>query len=753
MQKRPKGWETARDDPNHLGELLVLIDGKEYAAQDIVSCEIERNLLENTAEVGNATAAVLTLEISQRAAIPKRARIEVKYRLALNDARTDYIPKGIFWINTREKAGRYLKLTCYDAMLMTQQDYLSDVTADDWPKQETDCVAEIARRIGTEIDLRTKIGTGDNHRVSMPVGRTMREVLEQIAAANGGNWCITPAGRLLLVPFAGTGDALPAVSGVPDCGAVQSITGVRVVRNDTDTPLLAGTETGTVLEVENESGTQALADELAQKLVGLLYAPYTCGQRYIDPAAEAGDKITIGGTACVAYNIKESLGPSHYADLEAPEEAGELEEEYPYQTATERVKKQLGTVTTSVAEIRKDQESITAEVSKTKKDIAEQLKSYSTTKETKSLIDQKADSIKLEVSETYVTSDDLGDYAKKSDINVAFNGITLKVEQKRAWENQLDGSDWTGKVGVTTGSGTSIGITGNNSTESQASLYVPSSKLAYFQDMTARIKFQYKIVNAISGGQCQVVLWQSYKTEGSTGAYVKRFTTSTTDKAAVTAGWVNASVDLKLKADLPTKLQLTVYIVKGATGRIDFQNVQIQVQRDGASVISLNRDGVEISSDTINITGFVKFSDLEETGATTINGSNITTGKIGNSNGNTLYDLDTGTLRTGTSASTRVEIDAQKILWYYQNYLTGILYSEYAKTYIGCNSRYLYVGWFGSKTPSLDYTSLENNANNFDGFFGLMMDQVHKTIHAHANAFKVQGEIECVSIKRSGSYL
>lgn len=432
MQKRPKGWETARDDPNHIGELLVTIDGKPYAAQDIVSCEIERNLLENTAEVGNATAAVLTLEISQGETIPKRAKVVVQYRLMLDDARTDYIPKGTYWINTREKDGRYLKLTCYDAMLMAQQDYLGDVTADDWPQQETACVTEIAQRIGVEIDPRTQIGTGDNHQVSMPVGRTMREVLEQIAAANGGNWCITPAGKLLLVPFAGTGDVLPAVSGAPDCGDVQAITGVRVVRNDTDTPLLAGDETGTVLEVENENGTQALADELAKKLAGLQYAPYTCDQRYIDPVAEAGDKITVGSVACVAYNIKESLGPSHYADLEAPAEAGELEEEYPYQSTAERVKKQLGTVTASMAEIRKDQKSIEAEVKTTTETVAQntqdieaarkeatekseaaadaakkyaddKLLEYSTTEEVKSLVTQTAENITSEVSKTYAT--------------------------------------------------------------------------------------------------------------------------------------------------------------------------------------------------------------------------------------------------------------------------------------------------------------------------------------------------------------
>nr|DAE53167.1 MAG TPA: tail protein [Caudoviricetes sp.] len=433
MQKRPKGWETARDDPNHVGELMITIDGTQYTGEDIVSCEIERDLLENTVEVGNATAAVLTLEINQKGTITKRAKVVVQYRLVLDDAKTDYIPQGTYWINTREASGRYLKLTCYDAMLMGQQNYLSDTTADDWPKQESACAAEIAQRIGVELDSRSSIGTGDNHMVSMPVGRTMRDVLQQIGAANGGNWCITPAGKLYLVPLAGTGDSLPEVSGAPDCGAAQSVTGVRVVRNSTDTPLLSGDETGTVLEVENENGTQAMADELAQKLKGLNYAPYTCDQRHIDPVAEAGDKITIGGTAYVAYNIKMTLGPSHYADLEAPAEAGELEEEYPYLSETKRTQKELETVTKSVSEIRKDQEKIETEVSKTKKTVAEtqedieaarkeaeekselaakqakeytdgQLLNYSTTEETKSLIQQTKDSITSEVSKTYATT-------------------------------------------------------------------------------------------------------------------------------------------------------------------------------------------------------------------------------------------------------------------------------------------------------------------------------------------------------------
>lgn len=701
MQKRPKGWETARDDPNHIGELLVTINGKEYAAQDIVSCEIERNLLENTAEVGNATAAVLTLEIGQGEAIPKRAKVVVQYRLALDDARTDYIPKGTYWINTREKDGRYLKLTCYDAMLMTQQDYLGDVTADDWPQQETACAAEIARRIGVEIDPRSQIGTGDSHRVSMPVGRTMREVLERIAAANGGNWCITPAGKLLLVPFAGTGDVLPAVSGAPDCGNVQTITGVRVVRNDTDTPLLAGDETGTVLEVENENGTQALADELAQKLVGLPYAPYTCDQRYIDPVAEAGDKITVGGVACVAYNIKESLGPSHYADLEAPEEAGELEEEYPYQSAAERVKKQLGTVTASMAEIRKDQQSIEAEVKTTTETVAKntqdieaarkeaaekseaaadaakkyaddklleystteevkslvnqtaenitsevsktyattalvektgkdatdaaneytngQLVKYSTTEETKSLIDQKADSITLNVTKTVtdtVTKEvdgKLEDYSTKSQIesaiNVALDGIKLGIKETNVWKAGSFGDNtWQDFVQASV-SNDVLTITAVKGRYCGASLYVPDTLKALLPGRKVRVTYEYKVTQELSGATCGFIYW-IYYANGTSDEYYGGGTWANSTKTAAVSDWKTVTFTFTVKSDTITRMYFQPRLDSGATGQVQVRNVSLQYVSGTDNSFQLTKDGVTISSAVLNTSGFASQQDV-----------------------------------------------------------------------------------------------------------------------------------------------
>lgn len=418
MQKRTKYWEAAFDAAGHVGEVKVVIGGVDYGADDLVTVKITRAVLDDGLSIGGAVAATAELEVVPKGTIPRAAEVRIYYRLWLKDAHTDWVTMGIFYLNTREADGRYLKLNCYDAMLKAQQDYLSDVTADDWPKAETECVAEIAARIGVELDSRTALRTGSNHRVSMPVGRTMREVLQDIAVTNGGNWCMTPAGRLWLAPLTGTGDTLPAVGGRPDMGEKQTVTGVRLIRGD-QAEWLAGTEDGLVVEASLADATRAQADELCGRLKGLVYEPFVSDGRHIDPLAEVGDKIEVGGHAVTVWSLTETLCASFYADLETPEQQKEAEQEYPYLTETQRVQRRVTTLETTTAEIRKTQASIELEVTSVKLDLAN---NYSTTEQTKSLIKQTADAIVLSVSKTYATQDSVS-----SQITQTADSITAEV--------------------------------------------------------------------------------------------------------------------------------------------------------------------------------------------------------------------------------------------------------------------------------------------------------------------------------------
>lgn len=167
-----------------------------------------------------------------------------------------------------------------------------------------------------------------------------------------------------------------------------------------------------------------------------------------------------------------------------------------------------------------------------------------------------------------------------------------------------------------------------------------------------------------------------------------------------------------------------------------------------SSRLVLKAGSIELTSAEITFTGLVNFvskSDLSTAGRTTINGGNVTTGKIGNVNGNTVYDLDAGFLRTGRSGSTRVEINDTGIRWYYQNYLTGVLYSQYGKTYIGDNSRDTFLGWFSSGTPSFDYSS----GGKTSSFVGIAIRQ-DGIIHCNADKFEIPGRIECSSLSVNG---
>ena len=87
---------------------------------------------------------------------------------------------------------------------------------------------------------------------------------------------------------------------------------------------------------------------------------------------------------------------------------------------------------------------------------------------------------------------------------------------------------------------------------------------------------------------------------------------------------------------------------------------------DSSSTIRLMAGSTEISSGSIGFTGVVTFSDLStwQQDKTIINGGNITTGQIHNSDYSTVYALDNAWIRMGASDGNRVYIDKSGIQWY-----------------------------------------------------------------------------------------
>lgn len=134
--------------------------------------------------------------------IPDGASVRIIARLTDLDVteHTETLQFGEFMVDTCNKEENIYLLSCYDAMLKTSQAMVDDNDSESgWPKSMAVVVQEIAYRIGTPIDPRTRINRGLNYMVPFPKGYTMQQVLGWIGACNGGNWTITDDGMLRLV--------------------------------------------------------------------------------------------------------------------------------------------------------------------------------------------------------------------------------------------------------------------------------------------------------------------------------------------------------------------------------------------------------------------------------------------------------------------------------------------------------------------------------------------------------------------------
>ena len=107
---------------------------------------------------------------------------------------------------------------------------------------------------------------------------------------------------------------------------------------------------------------------------------------------------------------------------------------------------------------------------------------------------------------------------------------------------------------------------------------------------------------------------------------------------------------------LATKFETTTLVDQTSTSITQSVNAQLEdvngelQEVNGSLKLKLNTDDltteINAHADEINLTGYVKMSNLENEGETTINGSNINTGIIKSSNGNLEINLNNGNFTT-----------------------------------------------------------------------------------------------------------
>jgi hypothetical protein len=110
-----------------------------------------------------------------------------------------------------------------------------------------------------------------------------------------------------------------------DNGRYKPISRVTLLLDD-EKSLTAGDDTGMEITASCPHATQAMVNALLQKMKGYQYQAYEAGAANIDPAAELGDGVNVGGLYSPLSRIADD--GRGYADISSPGEL-EMEDEYP----------------------------------------------------------------------------------------------------------------------------------------------------------------------------------------------------------------------------------------------------------------------------------------------------------------------------------------------------------------------------------------------------------------------------------------
>ena len=138
--------------------------------------------------------------------IPPMARIVPYIRLTDGVRRSEWIQKGVYYIDTRSKVEdgssiEKIQIHGYDDMLKAEQDYPSSTLV--WPARDVDVVREIAAFLGVSIDSRTIPIINRGYTINYPAGYSCRDTLGYIAAMYAGCFVMSDLGELRLITIHG----------------------------------------------------------------------------------------------------------------------------------------------------------------------------------------------------------------------------------------------------------------------------------------------------------------------------------------------------------------------------------------------------------------------------------------------------------------------------------------------------------------------------------------------------------------------
>lgn len=184
-------------------EFRAIIAGVTYGQDKIVSASSKAALMDKAATIGNCVAKELNLVLRNPGEIPRMAQIQMQFRLNSGTQQSEWLPKGTFFIDTRDEGNGVLTIDAFDPMLKCDQSFTTSGEQGTWPRTDITVVNQICSRIGVTLDARTAAIITSGYTIQYPGygegAYTMREILGFIGSMYAGNWIITDENKLRLL--------------------------------------------------------------------------------------------------------------------------------------------------------------------------------------------------------------------------------------------------------------------------------------------------------------------------------------------------------------------------------------------------------------------------------------------------------------------------------------------------------------------------------------------------------------------------
>lgn len=250
-------------------EIKLDIDGVEYLKPDIEYCNIENSLMASTYEIGNVMSCRLSASIRPKSTnISRRASVNLWLK---DEEDTVWKEKGKYFIAIRKTLPNdtRLEIECYDIVRAFEETFRAE-----WPRSMQYIVDAICYKYNIKLDPRTIINP--SYQMKYGNNRSARELLQDIASAHAGNFCVTDSGKLRLVPVWAPGTVYEVglkTENIIDKNSPVNTEVVTFFWKGEDWFYTAGSGVNE-MAVTNPVATQEMVNDVYAKLIKYTYQPY-----------------------------------------------------------------------------------------------------------------------------------------------------------------------------------------------------------------------------------------------------------------------------------------------------------------------------------------------------------------------------------------------------------------------------------------------------------------------------------------------